>query len=276
VLLGHGIAYSASPAMQSAAFRASGLNWTYELVDVPADRLPQAVEALREPGAMGANVTIPHKVAVMSLLDGLEGEARAVGAVNTVRRESGRLVGSNTDVAGLREAVAAVGVEPHGADVVVLGAGGSARAAAVALAGARLCFVARRPEATAGLAGVALAWDDPNWLVRARHADLLVNATPLGRRGEMPLRPAALPPRGAVIDLVYVNGGTPLVRRARGLGLRCVDGWAVLLAQGAAAFQAWTGLPAPIDAMRAALPSPLAGEVARRAGGAPPSPQAED
>jgi shikimate dehydrogenase len=202
---------------------------------------------------MGANVTIPHKVAVMPMLDDLEGEARAVGAVNTIRREGGRLVGSNTDVAGVREALAAAGVESQGAAVVILGAGGSARAAAVAVAGARICVVARRPEAAAGMTGETFAWDDPNWLARARHADLIINATPLGRRGEMPLRPAALPPRGAVIDLVYVRGGTPLVRRARQLGLRCVDGWTVLLAQGAAAFQAWTGRPAPIDAMRAAL-----------------------
>ena len=240
--------------MQSAAFSAAGLDWRYELVDVPAEGLPGAVAALREPEAMGANVTIPHKVAVMRLLDGLEGQAEEVGAVNTIRREGRRLIGSNTDVAGIKEAVAAVGVEARGADVVVLGAGGSARAAAVALAGARLCFVARRPQAAEGLPGTALAWDDPGWPARARHADLLLNATPLGRRAEMPLRPAALPPRGAVIDLVYVQGGTPLVRRARQLGLRCVDGWAVLLAQGAVAFQSWTGRPAPLDAMRAALP----------------------
>src|SRR5438067_675154 len=177
--------------MQTAAFRAAGLDWTYDLVDVPAERLPEAIDALREPRARGANVTIPHKVPVMSLIDGLEGEASAVGAVNTIRNDGRRLVGSNTDVPAIREAVAAVGVEAHGADVVILGAGGSARAAAAALAGARLCFVARRPEAAAGLTGVVLAWDDPYWLVRARHADVLVNATPLGRRGEMPLRPGA-------------------------------------------------------------------------------------
>lgn len=252
VLIGRQIAYSASPAMQSAAFRAAGLDWTYELVDVAPADLPQAVAGLRGPDAMGANVTIPHKVTIIPLLDRIEGDAEAAGAVNTVRREGASLVGSNTDVAALREAAAAVGVEPEGADVVVLGVGGSARAAAVALAGARICFVARRPEAATRI-GPALAWSDPNWLARARHADLLVNATPLGRRGEIPLRPGALPPRGAVIDLVYVRGGTPLVRRARQLGLRCVDGWTVLLAQGAAAFQTWTGRPAPLDAMRASL-----------------------
>jgi shikimate dehydrogenase len=254
VLLGHGISYSASPAMMGAAFRATGLHWTYDLLDVPAAELPAAVATLRGPAFAGANVTIPHKVAVMPLLDQLDADAAEVGAVNTIRRDpGGRLVGSNTDVAGVRVAMGAVGVEPQGARAVVLGAGGSARAAAIALRGADVTFVARRPEAGAGLPGRVLLWSDPQWTVLARHADLLLNATPLGRRGEMPLRPAQLPPRGAVIDLVYVRGGTPLVRRARQLGLRCADGWSVLLAQGAAAFQAWTSSPAPVDAMRAAL-----------------------
>ncbi len=265
VLLGHGISYSASPAMHAAAFRAAGLAWTYELADVPPDRLSDAVAALRQPDAAGANVTIPYKVAVMSLLDELEGDAVAVGAVNTIRREGARLVGSNTDVTGVRAALGAAGVEPAGARAVVLGGGGSARAAGVALEGADVTFVARRPDLGAGLRGRLVAWGEP-WQPLVRHADVVLNATPLGRRGEMPLRPANLPPRGAVIDLVYVEGGTPLVRRARQLGLRCVDGWSVLLAQGAAAFQAWTSLAAPIEAMRGALPSggiapsPLAGQ----------------
>src|SRR5437660_165654 len=136
VLLGHGISYSASPAMHTAAFRAAGLDWTYELADVPPERLPAAVAALREPEAGGANVTIPHKIAVMPLLDELEGDAVAVGAVNTIRRDGDRLVGSNTDVTGVRVALGAAGVEPAGAHVVVLGVGGSARAAGVALRGA--------------------------------------------------------------------------------------------------------------------------------------------
>ncbi|HYW25120.1 MAG TPA: shikimate dehydrogenase [Terriglobales bacterium] len=254
VLLGHGISYSASPAMQSAAFRAAGLDWTYELADVPPRLLPEAVAGLREPGAAGANVTIPHKIAVMPLLDELEGDAVTVGAVNTIRRDRDRLVGSNTDVTGVRVALGAAGVEPAGARVVVLGAGGSARAAGVALRAADVTFVARRPEAAADLPGRVVSWSEA-WQPLVRRADVLLNATPLGRRGEMPLRPANLPPRGAVIDLVYVEGGTPLVRRARQLGIRCVDGWSVLLAQGAAAFQAWTGRTAPLGAMREALPS---------------------
>lgn len=266
VLLGWRIAYSASPAMQNAAFRAAGLAWTYELLDVPPEELPAAVRGLRDPAAAGANVTIPHKLAVMPLLDELEGDAGRAGAVNTIRRSGDRLIGSNTDVTGVRVALGAVGVEPAGARAVVLGVGGSARAAAVALEGADVTFVARRPDAGAGLPGRVVAWGEP-WQRLARHADVVLNATPLGRRGEMPMRPAHLPPRGAVVDLVYVEGGTPLVRRARQLGLRCVDGWSVLLAQGAAAFQAWTSLPAPLAAMRGALPAPSLAEGEVRGGG---------
>ncbi|HSS95352.1 MAG TPA: shikimate dehydrogenase, partial [Candidatus Dormibacteraeota bacterium] len=174
-------------------------------------------------------------------------------AVNTIAREGTRLVGYNTDVAGVRAAVADVGVEPRGADVVILGAGGSARAAALALEGAHLTFVARRPDEV-DVPGRVMGWSDPDWGARARAADLLLNATPLGRRDEMPLRPNALPRDGAVIDLVYVTGGTPLVRKARSLGLRTADGWGILLAQGARSFEIWTGKPAPLDAMRQTLP----------------------
>lgn len=254
VLIGHGISYSASPAMHSAAFSSAGLDWTYRLCDVPAERLQAAVEALRGPAYAGANVTIPHKVAVIPLLDGLEAPAKATGAVNTIRRDGDRLLGSNTDVAGIEAALAEVGLEPAGARAVVLGAGGSARAAGAALRGARLNFVARRPGAAEGLPGQVLAWDDPGWWLLARNADLLLNATPQGRQQEMPLPVTELPVRGAVIDLVYSTAGTPLVRAARERGLPCADGWTVLLAQGAAAFEAWTGRPAPLEAMRAALP----------------------
>ena len=241
--------------MHRAGFAAAGLEgWTYDLLDVAPAALAGAVESLRSEEVAGANVTIPHKIAVMALLDRVEPEALQVGAVNTIRREGSRLIGSNTDVQGIFSALGLVGVEPGGADVVVLGAGGSARAVATALSGARITFVARTPEAALGLRGRIIAWGSENWQPLIRHADLVLNTTPLGRRDEMPFRPGLLPPRGAVIDLVYVTGGTPLVRRARALGLRCADGWEVLLAQGAASFQAWTGCVAPLTAMRRALP----------------------
>jgi shikimate dehydrogenase len=238
--------------MQNAAFAALGLDWKYELLDVPAQGLNAAVERLREADVAGANVTIPHKQAVMDRLDGLDADAMRARAVNTIVRDGGRLIGSNTDVAGIRAAMADVRFEPRGANAVILGGGGSARAAAVALEGAHLTFVSRHPDED-DLPGRVVAWSDQALPGLSRSADLLVNATPLGRKEEMPVRPASLPKEGAVIDLVYVTGGTPLVRKSRSLGLRTADGWAVLLAQGARSFEVWTGQAAPLDAMRDTL-----------------------
>lgn len=238
--------------MHNAAFRALGLDWTYELLDVEAPDFHNAVARLRALDVRGANVTIPYKQAVMELLDGIDPEALRARAVNTIVNDGGRLVGSDTDVAAIREAVDEVGVEPRGANVVILGVGGSARAAAVALEGAHLTFASRHPD-DADLPGHVVGWNDPSLATLTHTAHLLINATPLGRRDEMPLRPAALPSAGAVIDLVYVTGGTPLVRKARSLGLRTADGWGILLAQGARSFEMWTGRKPPVDVMRETL-----------------------
>ena len=238
--------------MQGAGFAALGLDWTYDLLDVPESELREAVASLRAPDVAGANVTIPYKQAVMDHLDSVAPEAVRARAVNTIVSDGGRLGGYNTDIAAIRAAVEQVGVEPESANAVILGAGGAARATAAALDGAHLTFAARRP-ADADVPGRVVAWDDASVPTLTRSADLLVNATPLGRHDEMPLRPAALPQAGAVIDLVYVTGGTPLVRKARSLGLPTVDGWEVLLAQGATSFLLWTGQSAPLAAMRDTL-----------------------
>jgi shikimate dehydrogenase len=238
--------------MQSAAFRATGLDWTYDLLDVPPDGLTAAVEGLRSEEVAGANVTIPYKQAVMEHLDGIDAGALRARAVNTIVNREGRLEGANTDVGAIRRAVDGCGVEPRDAQAVILGTGGAARASALALEGAHLTFVSRHPD-QADVPGRVVAWGDPAVPKLTRAAKLLVNATPLGRRDEMPLRPAALPGEGAVIDLVYVTGGTPLIRKARSLGLRTVDGWEILLTQGALAFEMWTGRGAPVDAMRETL-----------------------
>ena len=251
-LVGYEISYSRSPDMQNAAFRALGLDWTYELLDVSPSELPAALHGLRREDVAGANVTIPHKQAVMQFMDALDAEAVKARAVNTIVHDGKRLVGSNTDIAAIRAALASVALAAKGANVVIFGAGGSARAASVALEGAHVTFVSRHPDAT-DLPGRVIAWDDASLHGLVRSADLLVNATPLGRRDEMPIRPAALPRDGAVIDLVYVTGGTPLVRKARSLGLRTADGWEILLAQGAKSFEAWTGQAAPLGAMRETL-----------------------
>ena len=237
--------------MQNAAFRALGLDWTYEILDVPASELRAAVARLRHPDNAGANVTIPHKQAVIEHLDVVADEALRSRAVNTIVNDDGKLLGHNTDIAAMARAARDVGIEASGAHAVILGAGGAARAAAQALRGAHLTFVVRRADSD--VPGRTLAWGSAAASSAVRSADLLVNATPLGRNEEMPLRPAALPRAGAVIDVVYVTGGTPLVRKARSLGLRAVDGWDILLWQGAAAFELWTGKSAPVDAMRHTL-----------------------
>ena len=236
-LLGHKIAYSSSPAMQNAAFRAAGLDgWSYELFDVAPEDLAPAVAALRLPDRAGANVTIPHKLAVVPLLDECDELASQVGAVNFIRRDGHRLIGGNTDVAGIQAALAEVGWK--GGHAVILGRGGSAKAAAVALEGSEVEFVTRDN------------WEERG--ARSRAADLVVNCTPIGRGGEAVIRPADLP-RRAVVDLVYTRHGTPLTASAKAAGLPFADGWAVLVAQGAASFTGWTSLPAPFVAMRAAL-----------------------
>jgi shikimate dehydrogenase len=238
--------------MHNAAFRALDIDWSYELLDVEPAELSPAIERLRAPDVAGANVTIPYKQAVMERLDGVDPEALRARAVNTIVNQGGRLVGTNTDVAAIRAAVDEVGLEPRGANVVILGTGGSARAAAVALEGAHLTFASRHPD-DVDVPGHLVEWSDQALHVITHGTDLLINATPLGRHEEMPLRPASLPKAGAVIDLVYVTGGTPLVRKARSLGLRTADGWGILLAQGAASFEMWTGRKAPVDVMRETL-----------------------
>lgn len=239
--------------MQNAGFAALGLaGWTYELLDVEPETLREAVGGLRAPDVAGANVTIPYKQAVMDQLDVIAPEALRARAVNTIVNEAGRLGGHNTDIPAIRSAAEQVGVDPSSANAVILGGGGAARAAAVALDGGHLTFVVRRPD-EADVPGKVVAWNDPAVPGLVRSADLLVNATPLGRHDEMPVRPAALPRSGAVIDLVYITGGTPLVRKARSLGLPAVDGWEILLGQGATSFLLLTGRSAPLDAMRETL-----------------------
>jgi len=238
--------------MHDAAFRALEMDWSYDLLDVPPEGLKAAVAALREPDVAGANVTIPYKQAVMEHLDAIAPDAMRARAVNTIVNDGGRLGGFNTDIPAIRGAVEQVGVEPRSANAVILGGGGAARATAAALEGSHLTFVVRHLRG-ADVPGKVIGWSDPSVPTLTRAADLLFNATPLGRNEEMPLRPAALPRSGAVIDLVYVTGGTPLVRKARSLGLPTVDGWQILLAQGTESFLLWTGRAAPVDVMRDTL-----------------------
>src|SRR5919198_1625365 len=233
-LLGHPVSHSLSPRMQNAAFAARALDWIYIACDVEPDALPAAVAGLRALGFAGANVTIPHKGAVAELCDELDDLSRRSGAVNTLVFRDGRIVGANTDGPAVASAV-----DGDGAHALVLGRGGAARAVAAALE-------------EAGAASVRLASrSDPDWPPPAGDATILVNATPL--RDAAPVAPH---PDQQVVDLAYRPDGRPtaLVAAARAAGCATVvDGLEILVRQGAAAFDLWTGVPAPIDVMRAAV-----------------------
>lgn len=269
-LLAHPAGHSLSPRMHGAAFRALGLDATYEALDVPPERLGDVVGGFRhDPSFLGANVTTPHKLAVREHLDELSESAAAVGAVNTVVPRDGRLVGDNTDVAGFTAALEGAGYRPGGGHAVLLGAGGAANAVAYALCRQAVptVVVSRRPEAAAELVSalrpvvrileVAALDDLPRVL---RGAELLVNATTVGMVGGpdpagLPLAAdvGLLPEHALVNDLVYNPRVTPLLAAAAERGLRTVDGLPMLVEQGAAAFRMWTGVEPPLDVMRAAV-----------------------
>jgi shikimate dehydrogenase len=255
-LIGDPVDHSLSPLMQNAGFAALALDWVYVPLPVAQDRLEDAVSGLVALGFAGANVTIPHKTAVVSFCDELDDVAARAGSVNTLVVRDGRVLGSSTDgpaVVGL--------VEAEGARVLVLGAGGGAQAVATSLgdAGAAAIAVSARDVERAHALAARLRTLFPeldisaasDWPPRGEEATLLVNATPI--RDECPVEPTA---DQQVVDLAYrADGGdTAIVAAARKAGSpKVVDGLEVLLAQGAASFERWTGLEAPVAVMRTAL-----------------------
>lgn len=270
-LLGDPVSHSLSPRMHAAAFRERGLRWAYVAFRVRPEDLGAAVAGLRALGFAGANVTLPHKVAVCQLADELDGSAARCGAANTLVFSEGRVLAFNTDVAGVRRALDEEGVTARGLRVAVLGAGGAARAACVALgeAGAGLVtVVARRPPAGQALCArmreefpatrfEVRPFEDAALREVLREADMVVNATPVGmhpREDESPVREGAWLRQGQVVfDMVYNPPETRLVRLAQQAGARTVGGLSMLVHQGAASFELWTGSPAPIDAMKRAV-----------------------
>jgi len=268
-VIGDPVAHSRSPAIHNAAFAHLGLRARYELWPTPAADLPARVASLRAEHMLGANVTLPHKVAVLELLDRLDPEVSAIGAANTIIREAdGTLTGANTDAPAFLDSLRQDGgYEPSGQTAVILGASGAARASAVALVSAgiaRLFVVNRTLEKAETLLGdvlaaanadpllLALTPDDAGLPDALASAGLLVNATSLGWHGdEMPLPAELLPPSALVFDLVYRP--TPLLQAAAERGARTLDGSGMLVRQAALAFERWTGSRAPLDVMRAAM-----------------------
>jgi shikimate dehydrogenase len=273
-ILGYPIGHSRSPAMHNRAFAALGIDAMYVPFAVTPERLPQAIAAIRPLGLRGLNVTLPHKTAVMALLDRVEPDALAIGAVNTIYHDAGQLVGMNTDAPGLSRALGEAGVQLTAARVCVLGAGGAARASVVGLAragAARIAVAARRSaEAERLIAELAPAAGQTKLSALALDAaaltrcfadtDLVVQASSAtlddapGAAELAALLPfARLPEAAAVIDLVYRPRETLVLKAAKATGKRGIDGLGMLLHQGAIAFERWIGLPAPLEAMRQAL-----------------------
>ena len=268
-LIGWPVEHSLSPAMHNAAFQAMGMGWRYELLPVTPGQLGAALADLNAGDFGGANVTVPHKSAVMAYLDEIDDAARSIGAVNTIAVEGKRLVGYNTDAAGFVRALREARLEPAGRRALLLGAGGAARAVAYALAQAS-CAVAIYNRTAMRAAELAHQLQDlglvapVDWVpggaaleeLDLARFDLLVNATTVGMwpNSEDTPWPQALtmPAHWSVCDLVYNPLETRLLRQARQAGAHTIDGLGMLVWQGALAFELWTGQKPPADLMRAA------------------------
>jgi len=266
-LIGHKLSHSISPQFQQAAFDYLRLDIRYDVWETSKDDLPQVMEGLRDASKLGANITIPHKEAVLPLLDKMDNDARRIRAVNTVVNREGKLIGYNTDASGFIRALRDDGAfSPRNKRVVLLGAGGAARAVGFALVDAgvkSLIILNRGMERGRALAWdlkisdtevIALSWKDGRTLIALGECDLLVNCTSVGMKdssaeGKSPLGMGLIPKRALVYDVVYNPMETPLLSAAKKVGARTLGGLPMLVYQGAASFELWTGQSAPIDIM---------------------------
>ena len=254
-VIGRPIAHSLSPAMHNAAFRAARLNAVYLPFEVAS--LRDFLDCLGPLGVAGFSVTLPYKETLLRHLDGIDPLAEQIGAVNTVVVRGGRrLYGYNTDYVGILRALQGA-IRLHASRVLLVGAGGAARAVAfaVATAGAFICVTARRPAAARALARAVSGEALPRAALRRQRFDAIINCTPVGQAPQAldsPLAAGELNAR-VVVDLVYNPRETRLLRLARRRGCRTVAGWQMLVEQGAAQYEIWTGLRAPVAAMRRAV-----------------------
>ena len=264
-IIGHPIGHSISPLFQQAALDAIGFDGAYEAWDVAPDGVGEFVAGLRAPGTLGINVTVPHKEAVIPFLDEVDDWASTAGAVNTIVNRDGRLTGHNTDGIGFLRALRdGAGFDPRGRDVLVLGAGGSARGVVYALARAGIAqlFIANRTLERAerlasiaidsGVAAEAMVLSDAPGATR--EVFLIVNCTSMGMvhgpdEDGSPLSAANIPSTVLVNDLVYNPLETPLLREAARAGAATLGGIQMLVYQGAASFEMWTGHDAPVAVM---------------------------
>ncbi|HEX8967865.1 MAG TPA: shikimate dehydrogenase, partial [Chloroflexota bacterium] len=254
-LLGQPLGHTLSPALHNAAFRALGIDADYKAREVSPEELPGAVASLRAPDCLGANVTAPHKATVLPLVDELGAEVQVLGALNTIVNQEGRLIGGNTDAAGLLRWMRLASIDAEGEPALVLGAGGAARSAVWALdqLGATSITVLNRTPAHArdliatlqpGLRQATLSCGDLSRAAQAfaRPWRVVINATSLGHHGSAPEVHPSCYSRGSVaIDLAYNPPETGFTVAARAAGARAENGLGMLLHQAALAFERWTG-----------------------------------
>lgn len=268
-IIGWPVSHSLSPAIHNAAFAAAGLDWVYLPLPVRPEWLQPALIGLVPLGFAGANVTMPHKTEAAELIQQRSDDATLLRAVNTIAVRGGELEGHNTDVAGFDRFLRRdAGFDPAGRSALVYGAGGAARACALALARAglaRLTVAARNEARAAPLVKMVEALEVAVTLVRPGDtgelaADLVVNATPVGGLDAEQVLPSVphLGPDVLVIDLLYDPPSTDLQRRAREAGATAFGGLGHLLEQAALSFELWTGQPAPLEVMSAAALAALA------------------
>lgn len=263
-VIGWPVEHSRSPQMFAAAAAAVGLDAVMIPIGIPPEALAQVVGALRALRALGASVTVPHKLAVAALCDELSPAAREIGAVNCLRFEGDRLLGHNTDCHGFTDALVAAGFAPGGKRCVILGAGGAARAVAYGLraaAASALDVIARRPDEVSWTA--ARPWTTAELRASFARADLVVDATAMALDAGDAATTAALPldalPGDAWVSTLVYHRRAVLLERASLRGHSTLDGRGMLVHQGARAFALWTGAAPPIEAMRGALEAALAG-----------------
>lgn len=262
-VIGWPVEHSRSPQMLNAAFAFAGVDAVMVPIGVPPERFASVIAGLRSMNALGASVTVPHKLAAVALCDQVTQAARDIGAVNCLHVDDGRLVGHNTDAPGFVDGLVAAGFTRTDAKIVLLGAGGAARAVAYGLRErGTVEVIARRPAAVAWTR--AHPWSEEQLRRAFAEADLVVDCTPVGLSiGDERALVDGLPiddlrPSAWVSTLIY-HRSTILLERAKERGHSTVDGRAMLVHQGARAFSIWTRSPAPIDAMTRALDDALRG-----------------
>jgi shikimate dehydrogenase len=273
-IIGDPVTHSMSPVMQNAAFQAAHLDYAYVAFPVSGDAVLRCAEAVRALGIRGLNVTVPHKVAIMPTLDEIDPLAGHIGAVNTIVNDQGKLTGYNTDGPGFMRALVDAGVSIAGMTVVMLGAGGAARAVGYSLAeaGAHLSILNRSSERAKALAleisatrGEHIGYaplDHACLRERLSRANVLVNTTSVGMSPDVDSTPCPadlLREDMYVCDIVYHPLHTRLLREAEATGATTIGGAEMLLHQGAQAFELWTGVRAPLEVMRRAVMERLAG-----------------